>query len=74
MCTRLQGDRAINSGVRKEIQMASVVKRVVVMIQENHTTDNYFRGLAPFGAAVASDWPISANPPAPRARTSSIAR
>jgi hypothetical protein len=44
--------------------MAGVVKRVVVMIQENHTVDNYFRGLAPFGAAVASDWPLSANPPA----------
>lgn len=39
------------------------VKRVVVMIQENHTTDNYFRGLAPYGANVASDWPIQFNPP-----------
>jgi hypothetical protein len=44
--------------------MADVVNRVVVMIQENHTTDNYFRGLAPFGAAVARDWPLSPNPPA----------
>jgi phospholipase C len=44
--------------------MASRVKRVVIMVQENHTTDNYFRGLAPFGGAVASDWPISPNPPA----------
>ena len=26
---------------------AGQVKRVVIMIQENHTTDNYFRGLAP---------------------------
>ena len=43
--------------------MAGAVKRVVVLIQENHTTDNYFRGLAPFGAAVASDWPLSPNPP-----------
>ena len=40
------------------------VTRVVIMVQENHTTDNYFRGLAPYGAAVATDWPIGANPPA----------
>ena len=33
--------------------MAGRIERVVVMVQENHTTDNYFRGLAPFGAAVA---------------------
>ena len=39
-------------------------KRVVIMVQENHTTDNYFRGLAPYGGAVASDWPIAPNPPA----------
>jgi hypothetical protein len=38
--------------------------RVVIMVQENHTTDNYFRGLAPYGANVATDWPIAANPPA----------
>jgi phospholipase C len=44
--------------------MAAQVKRVVIMVQENHTTDNYFRGLAPFGGAVASDWPLSPNPPA----------
>jgi Phosphoesterase family len=42
--------------------MASV-SRVVVFVQENHTTDNYFRGLAPYGARVASRWPISPNPP-----------
>jgi hypothetical protein len=42
--------------------MASV-SRVVVFVQENHTTDNYFRGLAPYGARVASRWPVSPNPP-----------
>jgi phospholipase C len=42
----------------------ATVERVVIMVQENHTTDNYFRGLAPYGAAVATDWPIAANPPA----------
>jgi hypothetical protein len=42
--------------------MASV-SRVVVFVQENHTTDNYFRGLAPYGARVASHWPLSPNPP-----------
>jgi hypothetical protein len=36
----------------------------VVFIQENHTTDNYFRGLAAYGANVSSDWPIQPNPPA----------
>jgi hypothetical protein len=39
------------------------VMRVVVFVQENHTTDNYFRGLAPYGARVASHWPLSPNPP-----------
>jgi hypothetical protein len=39
------------------------VKRVVVMIQENHTTDNYFRAMAPYGANVVSNWPIAVNPP-----------
>jgi hypothetical protein len=44
--------------------MAGRVERVVIMVQENHTTDNYFRGLAPYGGAVAGDWPLSPNPPA----------
>jgi hypothetical protein len=39
------------------------VKHVVIMVQENHTVDNYFRGLAPWGANVATDWPIAPNPP-----------
>ena len=33
------------------------------MVQENHTTDNYFAGLAPWGVNVATDWPTQANPP-----------
>src|SRR5947209_12992435 len=44
--------------------MPGRVERVVIMVQENHTSDNYFRGRAPFGGAVASDWPIATNPPA----------
>lgn len=44
--------------------MASPVEHVVIVVQENHTTDNYFRALAPYGANVASDWPLQANPPA----------
>jgi phospholipase C len=40
------------------------VKRVVIIVQENHTVDSYFRGLAPYGANVATDWPIATNPPA----------
>jgi hypothetical protein len=36
----------------------------VVLIQENHTTDNYFSGPAGYGASVATGWPVQANPPA----------
>ncbi|HWF51981.1 MAG TPA: alkaline phosphatase family protein [Solirubrobacteraceae bacterium] len=43
---------------------AAQVKRVVIIVQENHTVDNYFRGLAPYGGNVATDWPIGPNPPA----------
>src|SRR5579859_7088380 len=42
----------------------SAVKRVEIIVQENHTTDNYFRGLAPYGVNVATGWPTSPNPPA----------
>ena len=37
--------------------------RVVVFVQENHTTDNYFRAMAAYGARVATGWPVSPNPP-----------
>ena len=40
------------------------VSRVVILVQENHTTDNYFAGLAPYGANVATRWPLATNPPA----------
>ncbi len=39
------------------------VKRVIVMVQENHTVDSYFRGLGPYGGNVVTDWPLSPNPP-----------
>lgn len=39
------------------------VKHVVIMVQENHTTDNYFGGLAPWGANVVANWPVEPNPP-----------
>ena len=41
----------------------ALAQRVVIMVQENHTTDNYFRGLAAYGANVATRWPLSPNPP-----------
>jgi len=44
--------------------MAAIVKRVVVFVQENHTTDNYFRALAPYGANVVTGWPTTPDPPA----------
>ena len=43
---------------------AGPIKRVVIIVQENHTVDSYFRGLAPYGGNVATDWPIATNPPA----------
>jgi hypothetical protein len=42
---------------------SNVVTRVVIMVQENHTTDHYFRSMRAFGANVATDGPISPNPP-----------
>jgi len=44
--------------------MTASVKHVVVFVQENHTTDNYFRSMAAWGANVAADWPTQPNPPA----------
>ncbi len=42
----------------------SGIAHVVVFVQENHTTDNYFRSMAAWGANVATDWPTQVNPPA----------
>jgi phospholipase C len=39
------------------------VGHVVVFVQENHTTDNYFRSMRAWGANVATDWPVQPNPP-----------
>jgi hypothetical protein len=39
------------------------VKRVVIMIQENHTVDCYLGGLRPYGGNVATGWPTAQNPP-----------
>lgn len=44
--------------------MATTVKHVVVFVQENHTTDNYFRSMRAWGANVATGWPVQPNPPA----------
>jgi hypothetical protein len=44
--------------------MSSTVNHVVVFVQENHTTDNYFRSMAAWGANVATGWPTATNPPA----------
>jgi hypothetical protein len=53
--------RSLSAGVA---DVAGAVKRVVVFVQENHTTDNYFRGLAPYGANVVTGWPTTPDPPA----------
>jgi phospholipase C len=44
--------------------MAALVEHVVVFVQENHTTDNYFRSMRAWGANVADNWPTQPNPPA----------
>jgi len=44
--------------------VAATVNHVVVFVQENHTTDNYFRSMRAWGANVATDWPVQPNPPA----------
>jgi hypothetical protein len=43
--------------------MSASVGHVVVFVQENHTTDNYFRSMRAWVANVADDWPIQPNPP-----------
>ena len=53
--------RVSNTGGREGPSLA--IMRVVVMVQENHTVDSYFRGLAPYGGNVATDWPLAVNPP-----------
>ncbi len=40
------------------------VDHVVLLIQENHTTDNYFGSMTAYGANVATGWPVAPNPPA----------
>ena len=40
------------------------ITHIVIFVQENHTTDNYFRSMAAYGANVAAGWPVAANPPA----------
>jgi Phosphoesterase family len=42
---------------------AAIVKHVVIIVQENHTTDNYFHSMAAYGANVATGWPTAKNPP-----------
>jgi hypothetical protein len=44
--------------------MARKVDHVVVFVQENHTTDNYFSSMHAWGANVATGWPVQPNPPA----------
>src|SRR5450755_274568 len=44
--------------------MASTVQHVIIFVQENHTTDNYFRSMRAWGANVATGWPLQPNPPA----------
>lgn len=40
------------------------IEHVVILVQENHTTDNYLSGLAPYGVNVATGWPTTPNPAA----------
>jgi phospholipase C len=38
--------------------MSKSVDRVVVFVQENHATDNYFTSLHAWGANVATEWSV----------------
>ena len=49
---------------RSGVKMSSKANDVVVFVQENHTTDSYFRSMAAWGANVATGWPTATNPPA----------
>ncbi|HEV3168859.1 MAG TPA: alkaline phosphatase family protein [Actinocrinis sp.] len=42
---------------------ATGIEHVVILVQENHTTDNYLRSIAAFGANVATGRPTAADPP-----------
>jgi len=44
--------------------MVNGVAHVVIFVQENHTTDNYFRSMREWGANVETAWPVQPNPPA----------
>lgn len=55
--------RAPRGGHGKGGTGVHAVEHVVVFVQENHTTDNYFTSMAAFGANVATDWPVQDNPP-----------
>ncbi|MDQ1751480.1 MAG: phospholipase [Pseudonocardiales bacterium] len=44
--------------------MPETVPHVVVFVQENHTTDNYFASMRAFGANAATGWPVKSNPSA----------
>ncbi|HEY2041525.1 MAG TPA: alkaline phosphatase family protein, partial [Jatrophihabitans sp.] len=44
--------------------MPGKLKHIVVFVQENHTTDNYFPSMRAWGANVATGWPVQPNPPA----------
>ena len=42
---------------------AGPVEHVVIFVQENHTTDNYFASMGAYGANVAAGGPSAVNPP-----------
>jgi hypothetical protein len=43
--------------------VARQVEHVVIFVQENYNTDNYFRSMHARGANVAIGWPTQPNPP-----------
>src|SRR2546423_15561402 len=51
------------SGGKQHLVAASAPTRVVIIVQENHTTDNSLRSMAAYGANVATAWPVNPNPP-----------
>jgi hypothetical protein len=56
-------DSAAGDEMTRHSGSGQSIEHVVIFVQENHTTDNYFRSMAAHGANVAVGWPTAANPP-----------
>ncbi len=63
MASARRGTKSIAAAPGSAASAGLAGHRVVVFLQENKTTDFYFAGLAPWGAAVRHDRPLLSAPP-----------